>query len=159
MEQQTFNIETGMAVYDGNGQLIGNVTKIAGFGSTRVDHATDAGAPQVTEAQSGTGYIRVEQAGGKMVFVPFHGIKAVIPGHGVTLTPAMIDELRTRADGPAPESNVTMQTGEREEHAHQPRWWNVGWRRQSRNWRPHALTLQRPDTSGATGPVERDTEV
>src|SRR5947209_9998830 len=104
MELQAFDIETGMTVYGGNGQVIGIVTEIAGFGSTRIDHATNSEAPQVTEAQSGTGYLRVKGAGGTTLHLPFHGIESVIPGHGVTLTKAMIDDLRTRADGPATET-------------------------------------------------------
>jgi hypothetical protein len=47
MEQRIIDIETGMVVYGGNGQIIGTVSQAAGFGSTRIDPATDpASAPR-----------------------------------------------------------------------------------------------------------------
>lgn len=124
MQQQTFDIQTGMPVFGANGESIGTVTAIVGFGSTRIDDATDATAKQVTEAQTGTGHFTVEGAGNETLYVPFHGIKNVVHGHGVTLTADMIDELRSRAEAPPRQPEPTPPPPSR---------WNLGhlWRRRS----------------------------
>jgi len=148
MEQQTFDIETGMAVYGAHGQLIGTVTEIAGFGSTRIDHASDSTGAQVTQAQSGTGYLRVERPGREDLYVPFHGIKEVIPGHGVNLSATMLDELRRGVDVLAPQSEVTAQPQRRGWTLGQPRRWNLPQPRRWRVWRPRTWTLWRVEGRG-----------
>lgn len=90
-----------MAVYGANGQIIGTVIEVAGFGSTCIGSASGSTGAQVTQARSGTGYLKVERPGKDDLYVPFHGIEAVIPGRGVNLTAAALDELRASADAHA----------------------------------------------------------
>jgi hypothetical protein len=113
MELQSFDIEVGMAVLGASGQTIGSVTEIAGFGSTRVDHASDLHATKVTQAQTGTGYIKVARSGSEDLYVPFRGIRDVVPDHGVTLNDTIIEELRHQLD---PTTTMIAATPQR-------RWW------------------------------------
>jgi len=103
MQPQNFDIEVGMAVHGATGESIGSVTEVAGFGSTRIKHATDLHAASVTQAHTGTGYFKVSQAGASDMCVPFVGIQDVDPAHGVTLTTAVEAEMRRRAIVLAPE--------------------------------------------------------
>ena len=156
MDQQTFDIDTGMAVFGANEQLIGIVAEIAGFGSTRISPASGSTGLPVTEAQSGTGYLRVKRGDGEDLYVPFHGIQEVVPGHGVTLTPTMGDELRRGVAPLTPQAEVTAQPQRRGWPLVQPRRWHLGQPRRWRVWRPRTWTVRRFAAKAA--PVPGDGE-
>jgi hypothetical protein len=105
----TFDLEVGMTVYGENGEVIGSVTEVSGFGSTHIDDASDANAAQVTQAQTGTGFFKVRRAGKEDLCVPFHSIKEVVPGHGVTLTAAGIAQMQRTGETPTPPASGTAQ--------------------------------------------------
>jgi hypothetical protein len=112
----TFDIETGMAVYGANGEKIGSVTEIGGFGSTRVGLTSmEEGGERITEARTGTGYFKValDREGAKGLVVPFHGIQHVTPGHGVTLKDAVITELPHQAEATDPGAAKVEETPRR----------------------------------------------
>lgn len=154
MEQQRFDIETGMAVFGANGQIIGAVTEIAGFGSTRISPPAGSTVAQVTQAQSGTGYLKVERPGRKDVYVPFHGIDEVIPGRGVSLTTAMLDELRHGVDPLPRKAPILAQPPRRGWSPGQRRRWNLTAVRRWRVRRPRTWTLWRSAGSAATDPID-----
>ena len=155
MEQQAFDIETGMAVYGGNGQIIGTVTEIAGFGSTRIAPATGSADARVTQAQSGTGYLKVERPDRENLYVPFHGIDEVIPGRGVTLLATMVDELRRGVDTLPRQADVTAQPQRRGWTFGQRRRWNLPQPRRWRVWRSRTWPLWgRSETGTTPAPVD-----
>jgi hypothetical protein len=104
VKPETFDIETGMAVYGANGEKIGRVAEIAGFGSTRIAGRPDDGATElVIQAKTGSGYFNVDRrevsgADVGSLCVPFRGIAEVVPDHGVTLNDTIIEELRRQGD-------------------------------------------------------------
>src|SRR5579864_2739629 len=100
-----FDIQSGMAVYTVDGEKIGTVTEIAGFGSTKIREDGERGtAGLVTQAKTGSGYFKVDRTevqGLRAVAplcVPFHGIRDVVPDHGVMLNDTVIEELRQQAE-------------------------------------------------------------
>jgi hypothetical protein len=105
---QSFDIRTGMAVYDRSGQLIGSVREIAGFGSTQVDKTSDDETSIVaTQARTGTGYIRVDRTtvlgpGAADIYVPFPGIEEVTSEAAVILNTDVVSELSRLADRTQP---------------------------------------------------------
>ena len=154
VEQQTFDIETGMAVYGANGQIIGTVAEIAGFGSTRIDPAPGSVGAQVTQAQSGTGYLKIERPGREDIYVPFHGIDEVIPGHGVNLTATMLDELRRGVDTLPRQADVTAQPQQPAWPLTQRRRWNLPQPRRWQVWRPRTWALGRSERKAATAALD-----
>ena len=110
----TFDLEVGMAVYGEDGQAIGNVTEVAGFGSTRLDPASDANAARVTQAQTGTGFFKVGRADMGDLCVPFNGIKEIVQGQSVTLTAAGLAEAQRRAEVPDRRSTLEEHPPQRE---------------------------------------------
>ncbi|HLJ69215.1 MAG TPA: hypothetical protein VKX16_17815 [Chloroflexota bacterium] len=120
---ETFDIETGMAVYDPDGKKIGTVMEIAGFGATRIPRAGDRTiAELVIQAKTGSGYFNLDRREvlgtreSTPLCVPFHGIRDVVPGHGVILNDTIIDELRHQRD-PRP-AKTMIPVGKRW------RWWS-----------------------------------
>lgn len=111
-----FDLETGMAVYGLNGQKIGRVAEVAGFGATHLGTAPLEGTDvRVTQAQSGTGYFKVNRedvlgADASDLCVPFHGIQEVTAEHGVVLNGTIISELRDHGDRAAPNPVETPRT-------------------------------------------------
>src|SRR5947209_8578946 len=105
-----FDLEIGMAVYDPNGQKLGTVTAVEGFGANLQGVAPSQGADdRVTQAQSGTGYFKVNReavlgGGVSDLTIPFRGIQGVTPEHGVTVNGTIIAQLlgQGATDGPQP---------------------------------------------------------
>ena len=153
MEQQSFDIETGMPVYGGNGEIIGTVTEIAGFGSTRIDSALGSTGAPVTQAQSGTGYLKMERPGRDDLYVPFHDIEEVIPGRGVTLTATIVDGLRPGVDTLPRQADVTAQPLRRGWALGQRRRWKLPQPHRWRVWRPRTWTSWRSEGRTSTVPV------
>jgi hypothetical protein len=93
-----FDLQTGMVAYGVDGEKIGRVTEVEGFGSVQVVRASSEGIDEsVTQAHSGTGYFKVNRqevlgSGASDLCVPFRGIQAVTAGHGVTLNGTIISE-------------------------------------------------------------------
>jgi hypothetical protein len=93
-----FDLQTGMVAYGADGEKIGRVTEVEGFGSTQVVRASPEGIDEsVTQAHSGTGYFKVNRqevlgSGATDLCVPFRGIQDVTAGHGVTLNGTIISE-------------------------------------------------------------------
>src|SRR5947209_20496438 len=98
----TFDIQSGMDVYTTNGEKVGSVMDIAGFGTTMIRRA---GAPEtaelVIEAKSGGGYFNVDRRAVQGVrdvaplCVPFRGVQEVVAGRGVILDDTLIDTPHT----------------------------------------------------------------
>lgn len=116
-KDQIFDIEVGMAVHGPDGKRIGKVTEVAGFGSTHLPEIVHAEtAAIVTQAQSGTGYLKVDrrEVVGRRDAAPlcvlFHGVQGVIPGYGVMLNGTIISELRQQAERTAPVKVKEMHT-------------------------------------------------
>jgi hypothetical protein len=115
-KDRLFDLEIGMAVVGPDGQQIGRVTEVAGFGSTQLGtvelHQSDE---RVTQAQTGTGYFKVKRddtsdRSARDLCIPFHGIKEVTSEHGVVVNEEMIAELheagqRIVLNGPKPTSH------------------------------------------------------
>src|SRR5947209_3936251 len=101
-QDETFDIEIGMDVYGADGQKIGTVTEVAGFGSTQVQETSHPEAAEsVTQARSATGYIIVDGVlgtNGNRLTVPFHGIATVTAEQGVVLNDTVISKLRAQAE-------------------------------------------------------------
>ena len=104
-KDESFDIEVGMAVIGLEGQPIGTVIEVAGFGSTQLHDRAHRGAPKgVTQAQSGTGYLKVDRTDvvgrrdAPALCVPFHGIEGVTAERTVVLNGTVISELRDQAD-------------------------------------------------------------
>jgi hypothetical protein len=155
MKQQTFDVETGMPVYGGNEQIIGTVTEIAGFGSTRIYPASGSTDAKVTQAKTGTGYIKVERPDREDLCVPFHGIEEVISGRGVSLTTGMLEELRHGADMLPHQADVTAPPQPRGWSLGQRRRWNLAHPRRWRIWRPHSWPRWgRSGARAATVPID-----
>lgn len=102
MEMGTFDVEAGMTVFAVDGEKIGAVREVAGFGSDRVSEVSkQTNSEPVTQARTGTGYFKVDRTGvlgtgaGDLV-VPFHGIKEVTSTHDVILNDTVVSELRRR---------------------------------------------------------------
>jgi hypothetical protein len=121
MTEDTFDIRTGMAVYGSDGQKIGSVADIAGFGAARIPGVSALGVAElVIQAKTGSGYFNVDRkdapsAATGPLCIPFHGIKDVVPDHGVVLNDTIINELAHRQD-PRPVVEATPPTRRR-------RWW------------------------------------
>lgn len=115
-KDDAFDLEAGMAVYGPDGQKIGRVTEVAGFGATRLGTAPSQGTDaRVTQAQSGTGYLKVnrEEVSGPAasdLCVPFHGIQDVTAEHGVILNGTIISELRPDSGGPGSSRGKVTET-------------------------------------------------
>jgi len=135
MEQQVLDIETGMAVYGGNGQIIGTVSETADFGSSRPQPAAHSAGGPVPPAQSGIGYVNVACHGRKDLRVPFHGIEQVISRRGVYLTTSMVDELRRGINSPHQQADVVAVPQQRDRCLGRRRR-KLGPPRRWRLWRP-----------------------
>jgi sporulation protein YlmC with PRC-barrel domain len=100
MTKDDFDIQTGMSVYGPNGEKIGTIASIAGFGSTRIHEVSEQQADGLaTQASSGTGYVRVDQkeilgSQAEDLVVPFNRITEVKPGHGVILHDAVVPAVQ-----------------------------------------------------------------
>jgi len=119
----TFDLQTGMDVYTADGQKMGSVMDIAGFGSTTVRKSDKHDAGElVIQAKTGTGYFNVGPGDGQglqaaaPLRVPFYGIEDVVLGHGVTLNGTIIEELRQQRD-PLPVKMMIPPTTPR-------KWWS-----------------------------------
>ncbi len=99
----SLDIRVGMTVRASDGQVLGTVTEVAGFGGTHFqDESRAAGEQSVTQALSGTGFFKID----RMAFdgrrdapaptVPFHSVQRVTAEDGVVLNEAALGELRTR---------------------------------------------------------------
>lgn len=117
--QESFDIQTGMAVYAADGQKIGSVMDIVGFGTTKISRAGEHGSGEsVIQAKTGSGYFNVDRTeihstrSSIPLCVPFRGIQDVVAGHGVTLNSTIIDELRHQAD-PRPAKTLVPATKRR----------------------------------------------
>lgn len=103
MTKDDFDIQTGMSVYGPNGEKIGTIASIAGFGSTRIHGVSEQQADGLaTQASSGTGYVCVDQkdilgSEAKDLVIPFNRITEVKPGHGVILHDAVVPSAREGA--------------------------------------------------------------
>jgi hypothetical protein len=104
MTPEIFDIETGMDVHAADGQKIGRVAEIAGFGATRIPRIPDQGTGElVIQAKTGSGYFNVDgwnvqgREAARLV-VPFRGIHDIAPGRGVTLTATIIEEPRQQRE-------------------------------------------------------------
>jgi hypothetical protein len=104
-DTDVFDIESGMVVFASDGEKIGTVMNIAGFGSTKIRRAGAAETVElVTEAKSGGGYFNVDRRGVQGVpdvaplCVPFHGIQEVVAGRGVILNDTIIEQLQRQRD-------------------------------------------------------------
>jgi len=118
-----FDIQTGMAVYTTSGEKIGTVLNIAGFGTTKIAGAGEQGtAEPVIQAKTGSGYFHVDRREAQglrtaaPLFVPFHGIKAGVIGHGGVGKDTIIGESSQRAAAEAPVTTITLPTPRK-------RWW------------------------------------
>src|SRR5579859_3140598 len=87
-----FDIRTGMAVFGADGQKLGTVMDIAGFGSTKIQSVDEHGTSElVTQAKTVGGYFNLDRRevegirAAPPLCVPFHGIQDVVPGRGVLL--------------------------------------------------------------------------
>jgi hypothetical protein len=112
-KDETFNIQVGMAVHNSDGQLLGTIAEVAGFGATHIhDASRKEGAQEVTQTQSATGFIKIDRravVGERDVpslTVPFHGVQTITPEHGVVLNDTVLAELR------ALEQRSTMRAAE-----------------------------------------------
>jgi hypothetical protein len=103
-----------MEVTGPGGVRIGVVKEVAGFGSSQTRDSLHVGeGDRITQAHSGTGFIRVDRTSelgpdAKDLVVPFHGVKGVSEQGGLELNAAVIAELQGQADaadaaGVAPE--------------------------------------------------------
>ena len=102
-----FDLQTGMTVFDADGQDIGIVTDITGFGSTCVPPVgSSTESEPVIQARTGTGHFGVVR---RLASVPDHltvrfaDIDRVTPGHGVTITRSGLEFAvrRQTADSPS----------------------------------------------------------
>ena len=98
------------------------MTEVAGFGSTRLDDGSDANVGQVTQAQTGTGYFKVGRPGAGDLCVPFHGIKAVVPGRSVTLTSAENAQMLRGEKTPTLPTNGRTQPEQRQKARRRAFW-------------------------------------
>jgi hypothetical protein len=110
-----FDLEIGMTVFDPTGQNIGHVIEIAGFGSTHLGAAPLQGPDdRVTQAQTSTGYFKVKRAevsGAESpdLCIPFHAIRDVTTGHDVVLNSTIKPELSQYSNQTGPSTpKVTM---------------------------------------------------
>ena len=125
MEQDIFDIRSGMDVHGADGQKIGTVAEVAGFGSSEVADPSEAGsADLVTQAQTGTGYFKMDPIGdvGRRedgaVVVPFNGIANVSLERGVTLNDTVMETLRRQKEEPRAPEKLFEPKSER-------RWWSL----------------------------------
>lgn len=106
-KDQAFDLEVGMAVYDPDGTMIGSVTAVEGFGSTRLGTLPESGRDnRVTQARGGTGYFKVKRTESAVdaadVVIPFSGIEGVTADHGVILSRAVAPEPSATVPTPEP---------------------------------------------------------
>jgi hypothetical protein len=104
-KDRNFDIGVGMAVSSGDGQPTVTVMEMAGFGSTKMYDSAHRGTPGgATQAQSGTGYIKVDRTDvpakqdESPLYVPFHGTEVVTPEQGLVLNTTDIPELLDQAE-------------------------------------------------------------
>lgn len=104
-KNDTFDLQTGMAVYTADGQKFGTVSTIAGFGSTRLPRPTEHDSAEfVIQAKTSSGYFNVDREGvpnmpgAVPLCVPFHGIEEVRPDYGVILNTTIIKELADQGE-------------------------------------------------------------
>jgi hypothetical protein len=112
-----FDVREGMEVTGPDGSRIGVVKEVAGFGSSQTRDSLHTGeGERVTQAFSGTGYIRVDRtsemgSSAKDLIVPFHGVHGVTAERGLELNEAVISELQGHADNAAePTKSVEQAT-------------------------------------------------
>lgn len=153
MEQQMLAIETGMAVYGGNGQIIGTVTETAGLGRTCIQPTTGSVDAPVTRARGRTGHLKVERPGGEILYVPVHGIEGVIPERGVYLTTGMLDELRRGDRTPARQADIAAQPRPGNRSLGQRPRWNFPRPRRWQVWRPRGWAGWRSEGRAAPAPA------
>lgn len=90
-KDQAFDVVPGMMVYGPSGEKIGRVTQVEGFGSTRLGAVPlERADERVTQAQSGTGFVKVNQedilgTGAPDLYVPFRDIQSVTAEHDLIL--------------------------------------------------------------------------
>ncbi len=98
MTKEDFDIQVGMDVYNSDGEKIGTISQVAGFGATRIHEVSAHQADGLaTEAGSGTGFLKVDRTsvagpGSGELVVPFSRIRDLKAGYGVTLIDAAIAE-------------------------------------------------------------------
>lgn len=134
----SFDIRSGMPVFDAGGQKVGLVTDVVGFGSTHLhDNGASDSSKTLTQASSSTGHFGVDPTHAFVGGTPnlrfgFSAIYEVVQGQGVTLTQAASAGLANRPNGSAPGSipvDKHMQAASR---------WRLPW------------PLRRKDTSATT---------
>jgi ribosomal 30S subunit maturation factor RimM len=81
-KDQAFDIIEGMTVVGPNGEAIGVIDAVMGFGATRVGETPSGYDGRVTEARSSTGYITIKGSGGAggvsgQTVIPFSEIVSV----------------------------------------------------------------------------------
>lgn len=119
---ECFDIESDMAVYTADGEKIGTVMQIAGFGSTKIRRAGDHGTAElVIQAKTGSGYFNIDRTevqgirAAAPLCVPFRGIQDVVPERGVILNDTILDELHHQRDPRPIKAMITPAT--------RRRWW------------------------------------
>src|SRR5947209_7697011 len=107
-----FDVRQGMEVTGPDGTRIGVVKEVAGFGSSQTrDNLHTGEGDRITQAYSGTGYVRVDRTSqlgpqAKDLIVPFHGVRGVSEERGLELNEAVIAELQGQADAADASSSV-----------------------------------------------------
>src|SRR4051794_33544109 len=92
MDTDSFDIKAGMDVYGTDGQKIGEVTEVAGFGRPQAgDPADGTGNGRPSGAGSGTGYLRVKRTAAEGavppadLYIRFRDVQEVTPERGVVV--------------------------------------------------------------------------
>ena len=107
-KDESFDLEKGMSVFAADGTKVGTVIEVAGFGATDLRGVSGLGEETlVTQAQSGTGYFKVNHTGEPgssttELCVPFRGIQAVTAEGGVILTATILKDLTAGAEVSVP---------------------------------------------------------
>jgi sporulation protein YlmC with PRC-barrel domain len=76
-KDQAFDVEPGMQVEDRDGQHLGTVEQVSGFGASRIGVAPSGFDGRISQAKSGTGYLTVTPGAGEPLIVPFGNILSV----------------------------------------------------------------------------------
>lgn len=111
-KEHLFDVEVGMPVSTSAGSKLGIVTEVAGFGSTQLGPVpSDGSDSRVTQAQTGTGFLKVkrdaaEGSGTPDLYIPFRVIQEVTGEHGVILNDTFVAELQS-TEHPADVGNGT----------------------------------------------------